>query len=311
MRVSSSTFPNTLVQQLSKLTAKQSQLQNQIATGQKLTLPEDDPTAMHRVLDFQTEESRIGQYQRNITYLRETAEANYNVMKGIKKISDRAGEIATLADDTKSPTELRTLGQEVTQLIKQAVQMMNGKLRGDYLFGGTRNQNPPYELATDSAGKVTSVTYQGNSAVTETEIAENNPFSVQVTGANTSGSGPLGLITDSRTGADFFNHLISLQQHLLDDDNASVTATDRPNLANDEENIISHLGSNGAMQARLDTAESLIGSRQQGVSNLISKEADADLSESIVRLSQSQTAYQAALQSASRILDKSLMDYLR
>ena len=53
MRVTSNTFPNSLVTQLTSLTVRQNTLQNQAATGQRVRLPEDDPVAMRRVLDMQ------------------------------------------------------------------------------------------------------------------------------------------------------------------------------------------------------------------------------------------------------------------
>ena len=46
-------------------------------------------------------------------------------MKSIKKISDRASEIATLADDLRSDTELNAYAKEMTQLIKQAADLLN------------------------------------------------------------------------------------------------------------------------------------------------------------------------------------------
>jgi len=43
----------------------------------------------------------------------------------------------------------------------------------------------------------------------------------------------------------------------------------------------------------------------------VSGEADADMATSAVKLSQTSTAYQAALSSATKILQLSLMDYLK
>ena len=310
MRVSSNSFPNLLIQQLSDLTDRQARLQSQVATGQRIQLPEDDPAAVHRVLNLQSEKRSLGQYQQNIAYLKEVGDANYTSLSGLKTISDRAGEIATLADGTKSPEELRAYGTEVTQLIQQAVQTMNSKLRGDYLFGGTQNNQPPFVMTQAADGTVQSVTYQGNISTNETEIAEGSLFSMQVVGANDTGTGPRGLISDSRFGADFFNHLISLQNHLVAGDTDSISSQDSANLNQDEENLLYHIGTNGALQSQLDSAQTLSQSRSQGIDNLISNDADADLAESLVRLNQTQTAYQAALQSAATIMNTSLLDYL-
>jgi flagellar hook-associated protein 3 FlgL len=156
MRVTANTFPNSLVDQLATLSARQNRLQNQAATGQRIQLPEDDPAAIQRVLDLQTEAKSVAQYGRIIASLRDQAQASYSVMQGLKKISDRAGELAIMADGTKPPDELKLYATELTQLIKQAVQLTQTKVHGDYLLSGTLSDQPPFVLATDTDGNATS-----------------------------------------------------------------------------------------------------------------------------------------------------------
>src|SRR5262249_49596661 len=224
------------------------------------------------------------QYQRNASNLRDQAQATYEVMRGLKKVSDRAGELAVLADGTKSPDQLKIYANEVTQLIKQAVQSANGKFRGDYLLSGTRSDQPPFVMTTDASGVVTSVTYQGNSNVAMAEVADGLTLSVQTPGANTSGSGPRGLITDSRSGADFFNHLISLQNNLRAGNANAVANTDLPQLGKDEENLALSVGENGIVQSRLDAADGAASQQALSLEGQVSKEADADLAQTLVRL---------------------------
>ncbi len=69
------------------------------------------------------------------------------------------------------------------------------------------------------------------------EVAPGYSLSVQVPGANTSGTGPAGVITDSRTGADFFNHLIALRNDLQAGNTQAIASTDQAALAKDEDNI--------------------------------------------------------------------------
>ena len=311
MRVTANTFPDSLVAQLTSLGQRQYKLQNQAATGQLVQLPEDDPVAVRRILDLQAEAKAVGQYQRNITRHQELAQASLATMKSLKTLSDRAREISIYADDLKSQDELNIYATEVTELIKQAAQEANARNRGDYLFAGTRVDQPPFVVTTDADGHVTSVTYQGNSTLAESEIAAGVTLSAQTVGENNSGTGPRGLLTDSRTGADFFNHLIALQDHLLAGDVDAIANTDRANLDLDEDNFLSHLGGNAAIQARLQATQSTTHQRSDNLEVLVSQEADADLAQTIVRLTQTQTAYQAALQSAGRILGSSLLDYLK
>ena len=311
MRVTANTFPNALVDQLGKLATRQNRLQNQAATGQRVSLPEDDPAAMRRVMDFQTESRSLSQFHKNIAVLEDVASASYDGIKALKTINDRAREIAILADDPRSQKELDTYATEVNQLIQQAVQITNAQYKGNYLFAGTLSNQPPFVATANASGQVTAVAYQGNVSVAASEIAAGVTVSAQVVGANTTGAGPRGLITDSRSGADLFNHLISLQTNLRAGNRAAITATDQANLAQDGENFLVHIGDNGAIQQRLETTDALAGKRSLSLEKAVSQEADADLAQTIVRLNQTQTAYQAALQSGARILGQSLLDYLR
>ncbi len=311
MRVTANSFSNDLVSQLATLSAQQNRLQNQAATGQRITLPEDDPAAMGKVLNWQAEADSVGQFQKNIASAQQVSQASFSAMQSLKKISDRAGEIATLADGLKSPDELKAYGAEVTQLIRQAAQLANTTNNGTYLFGGTRSDQAPFTLTDNADGTVGSVTYSGNTSLPQTEVAEGITLTAQIVGANTTGSGPRGLFTDSRAGADLFNHLISLQNHLMSGDAAAVAATDRPQLAKDEDNLIYQIAANGAVQTRLDTSTTLATNRADALQKSISGARDADLSQTLVQLSQTQTAYQAALQTGARILSTSLLDYLK
>lgn len=311
MRVSANTFSDSLITQLNQLAVRQQRLQNQAATGQRVQLPEDDPVALRRVLDLQTEFSRVGQYSRNIARQTELAQASYNNIKALKNISDRAGEIAVSVDDLKSSAEMRSYAIEVTEMIKQAVNLMNATNRGDSLFGGTVTNQPPFVMTLDANGYVTGVTYQGNTSLSAVEISDRITVTAQAIGANTSGSGPRGLIADSRSGADLFAHLISLQNNLLAGNVNNIVSTDRANLAQDEENILYHISSNGAIQSRLETTTAINRERTTSIETQVSKEVDADLAQTMVKLTQTQTAYEAALQSGARALSLSLMDYLR
>jgi len=311
MRVTANTFPNNLLDELTSLSQRQNKLQTQAASGQLVRLPEDDPAAMRRILDLQAQGKSVAQYQRNIARDQELATASFNSIKGLKQVSDRVREIAVSTDGLESPEDLKLYAKEVTELIKQAVQTANSRNGADYLFAGTLSDQPPFVLTTDADGNVTSVAYQGNTALAENEIASGLTLSAQAVGANTSGGGPRGLITDSRVGADFFNHLISLQNNLLSGNVTAIANTDQPNLDKDEDNLLFHLGSNGALQSRLEATNALAAQHADTLEALVSKEADADLAQTLVRLSQTQTAYQAALQSAGKILGSSLLDYLR
>ena len=68
---------------------------------------------------------------------------------------------------------------------------------------------------------------------------------------------------------------------------------------------------NGNIQARLEASAAIAQTRGASLEAFLSKEVDADLAQTLVRLNETQNAYKVALQSGSSILQLSLMDYLR
>jgi len=312
MRVTGNSFTTALIDQLNSLAARQYRLQNEAASGMRIQAPSDDPTGMQQALDLQAETASVAQFTQNISTLQNRANAAYSGISSLQTISNRIGDLVTGVDGTTSATAMQADATEVTQLIQQAVQVLNAKNGDQYIFGGTATGQPPFTVTTDANGNVTGVTYNGNSEVTKSQIDSSTTLSVDVPGENNTSSGARGLVADSRYGADFFNHLIALQNDLLAGDSHAVTTTDAPALQKDADNLNYHVANNGAIQARLTAAASLLSSRQSGLQTSLTNVAGADMTQTLVQLSQAQNAYQAALQSSATILQlqTSLLAYL-
>jgi flagellar hook-associated protein 3 FlgL len=311
MRVTSNTLPNALVNQLGSLLARQTRLQNQASSGQLLQTAADDPATAARVFSLQAQAASLAQYRRNIASQQEVATSSYDAIKSLKNICDRASEIAVSADSLHSPEQLAAYAKEVTQLIQQGVQLANAKNGSNYLFGGTQTAQPPFVLSTDANGVATAVSFAGNATLPKTEVDAGVTFTASTAGANPGATGPRGLLIDGQSGADFFQHLIALQNRLATSDTAAVTQTVQPQLLQDEENFVFHMSSNAATQARLEASAADMTNRAQTLDSQISHHVDADLTETLVRLNQTQDAYKVALQSGASMLQLSLLDYLR
>lgn len=298
MRVPSNSASEKVLLGIQKLANRQAQLQNQAATGQRISSPSDDPAAVARVLMMQSEKSQIAQYQRNADTALEVSQASYSGLNAMKKISDRAGEIATLGTGTASADSFAAYASEVDQLLEQALQTGNTKFRNDYLFAGTAVDSAPYTVTRDPvSGKITAVTYAGNSTQSSVQVSETSSISPGTTGATNTGL------------KDLIANLISLRDALAAADSNAVTTT-RTALESSENVLVNGLSEQGAVQLRIEINQQQQATRNDDLDNLISSEVDADLADTVVRLSQTSTAYEAALSSATKILKMSLLDYL-
>jgi flagellar hook-associated protein 3 FlgL len=298
MRVASSTVSDNIIRQIQALSAQQSALQTQVSTGQRITEPEDDPAAIARVLNLTSERRQVVQYQSNTSQALAISQASYAGLQSLKTVSDRAGQLATLGTGTLGADAMSSYATETNQLIEQAVQTANSQYNGNYLYAGTAVATQPFTVARDASGNVTGVTYAGNTAQTAINLSESSTIAPSTDGPTNTGIG------------DFINHLVALRDALNSGDTTAVAAT-QANLTDSENTLVTSIANVGGVQTRITATQTQQTDQLTSLDSEVSSETDADLPSTIVKLNQTQTAYQAALQSAVNIMNTSLLDYLK
>lgn len=297
MRIASNTVSESIVRQIQSLGSQHTKLQNQVATGQRIFQPEDDPSAVGRVLDLQSQQRQLAQYGSNAARALELSQSSFSGLQAIKKVSDRATEIGTLGGGVIGLAEAKAHASEVDQLIEQSVQLLNTKLGNDYLYAGNRVDQPPFVAARDAGGRITAVNYAGADTAATIPLSSTTTVTPTTAGDTNRGLG------------DFLNHLIALRDALNHNDTAAIS-TAQSGLITTEDGIVNALAEAGGVQARIEASRSQQQDLATSLESLVSREVDADLPSTIVKLNQTQTAYQAALQSASSIMKISLLDYI-
>ena len=215
----------------------------------------------------------------------------------MQQIYDRASQIGTLGAGAANPSSLQGYATELNQLVQQAIQAGNSQLGGSYLYAGTADSSPPFTATTDSSGQITAAAYAGNTQATAIPISENGTVSPRTTGATNAGI------------ADFINGLIALRDAVQGGDSATIGAA-TSSLGASESVITGAVADNGAVQARIQSEQTQQQAMATQDSSMISDASNADLPSTMVKLSQAQVAYQAALQSSASIMKLSLMNYI-
>jgi flagellar hook-associated protein 3 FlgL len=312
MRVTNSAFTDNFSTEITQLEQQQYTLQGEASSGLSVSSPDDNPSVMAQVLGLQTDSAATAAYQNNITQLQSAATTSATAMNSLQTILSQVSDIATEASNgTNSPTQIANYATQVESLIQEAVQLGNTQdSNGNYIFSGTATSTQPFTTTTAN-GSITSVTYNGNTDVAESEIGPSTTVSAQVPGGNSTGTGPEGLFSDSRSGgSNVFGDMISLQQNLASGNTGAIASTNIPALTKDGDNVIAQISSNAAMQSTLNTASSINSAQSLNLTTQISGETSADLAQTLTELSQTQNAYQAALESGMMVMSVSLVTYL-
>lgn len=298
MRVPTYAATTTVIRQIADLSSRQTDLQDQIASGQRVKLPGDDPAAVGRLLTLEAEKRRVAQFERNSDVALELTQATFSHLSSLKDLNVRAGELALLGTGSLGQEASTAYAAEIDQLIEQAVRVGNGRLRDDYLFAGTAVGTEPVAVTRGADNKVTGATYAGDTARRSVSLTEQSSVEVGSTGGTNTA------ITD------FINTLVTLRDALVNDDRAALD-TSIAGLDAAEDELVEAIGTTGAAEMRIEVSKKQLATRESEIERLVSAEADADLPSTVVKLSQATTAYEAALASASRILNMSILDYLR
>ena len=297
MRVTFNSQREESLIQISRHAAKQARLQAQISSGQKISAADEDPSSARKILSLQSTSAQAQQYYRNAGDALGISQASYQVVDQLRGISDRVGEIVSGVSSLTAPDSFQAYATEVDELIKQALAASSQQFDGQYLLSGTRTDTQPFTVTNDANGKVSSVSYAGAAEGPSIQISENATIAPYLDGNANADIG------------DFINRLVATREALTNGDTSAISNL-RPALLDSENSVLGTLGQVAAQQRRLELSRDAASSRYDETAGHISRLNDVDMSTAIVELTQSQTAYQAALQATAKIMSRSLLDYL-
>lgn len=304
MRVTTNTFPDNLLSHLQRVTKDMNKLNEQVSTGQRISKVSEDSASANRILDMQEEKKRITQFAKNAARAENINNTTISQLQNFIQISDRISELATLADGLKGPDGMKAYAEEVDELIEHAMQSANAKFNGEYIFGGIDTGTEPFVANRDADGKIVTpgagdaITYEGAAAGAEFHLSETGKIEPYTDGAT------------NQQFADFINRMVDLRDALETGSVNAVTPQMREDLEASEDELIFALSRQGSVQMRIEFDLTLNKQRFTDLEENISAEADVDIAQTVVRLTQVQNAYQASLKSAGQVLNQSLLDYI-
>ncbi len=297
MRVTNSTFTDTLVNQVQRLSGQQVELQKQISSGQRVTLPDDDPAAVDRIMQMQSDKRLMVQYRRNHVQGEAITNISQGALESMSNLTTRILEIATRAGELTKDSDMALYGGEIDQLLEQILQAGNSTYKGEHIFSGDDSKTAPLDVVRDVDGQITSASYVGSNTNTEFFVAQGTKISVHLDPSH------------NAKFVDLLNKTVSLRDALKAADKSAV-ATTRTDLISSEDDILLAISDMGATQLRLEVAKAQDNDSFTLLETQISAEADGDLTKLLVELNQIQLALQATMQSGSRLMGRSILDFI-
>ncbi len=309
MRITNNMLISNMLTALGNNESRMSKYQNQLNTGKKIQLPSDDPIVAARALKLRTDVSKIEQYQKNLGDAKSWVDATDAALAQIGDILKRAKELSTqAANGTNSITETRDIGQEMKQLKIQLVHIANTTYSGRYMFSGFRTDQ---KLINDDEASPDFGKFEIDvNTVTERiqfEIGAGDSININVAGGDifNNGGDAVGGVEPAMMA--LFSGVIA---DLESGDNAGVSSKlDQFDVQVD--NLLRVRADIGARQNRIDLSEDRMSNDLVNMTDLMSKNEDADPAETIMNLKMEENVYQSSLAGGARIIQQTLVDFLR
>lgn len=296
VRVTQSMLNRTFLQNLSRNLALLDKLQNQLSSGRKIAKPSDDPVVAVRGMTYRSALVEIEQFKRNVdeglTWLETTDQA----LDEATNLLQRARELLVRGLNDTMPTDAKTaMAKEIAQLKEQLGNVANTAVAGRYIFAGTDTKNPPYNAQTGTWDNT-------NNQDILVEVGKGIYLPINVLGKD------VFAVPDAANGV--FGVLDAIARGLNGDTTVDLNA-ELGRLDQQLNNLLAVRATVGARMNRFELVKSRLEADEVSVTRLLSREEDADMAQVITNLKTAENVYRAALAAGARIIQPSLVDFLR
>lgn len=292
---------NNMVYNLNQNLKGLEKLQFQQATGKKFRVPSDDPIGASKSLKFNTDISKLEQYERNAKDAHSWMVDTEAALGEIVAVLHRANELTVdAANGTKTTEDLHKIKEEIDQLKEHLVQIANTTYAGRHIFSGYKTDKP---LLNEDGTYNNEVFPFGDNEVFEYNVGVSERIKVNTLGDKVFGD-----------AADDVPHLIKVFEDLstaLESNIPDDIQTALGNLENSLEQTLSVRSEVGAKMNRLELTQKKLGVQIDSVKELLSYNEDVDLAEISMHIAMAENVYISSLMTGAKIIQPTLVEFLR
>lgn len=299
-RVTQGTLTRVTVDNLQSSLDKLQKIQEKLSSGKEVNRPSDGPSETVAALHYRSDIARTNQYSRNaddgMAWLGLADSTLTSMLDQIRRARDLTlqGSNASM-----SAEERDAMAAEIDTIRQGLIGQSNTDYLGHPIFAGTYSNPAGNTVAYDTNG-----VFQGDTGNVYRNVGKGTQMAVNVNGPQVFGTG----------AASLFNVLGQISSDLRStnpSDTANLSQVDLGNLDTAVNNIQNTLADVGARYSRLETIKNQNDERVVNLKSSLSTVEDIDLPKTITDLQLQQVAYQAALSASAKMIQPSLVDFLR
>jgi flagellar hook-associated protein 3 FlgL len=292
MRVTQNMLSNNMLRHISQSYERMGKTQDQLSTGKKISRPSDDPVVAMKGMTYRTNLTEVEQYKRNLSEAYNWMDNSDAALDKATSVMHRIRELTVQASNgTLEESQRGMIAKEIGQLKEHLASIANTQVAGKYIFNGNDTTNKP---VTISGGTVT-VSTNGNPV--KIEMSKGIEVAVNINPTNV-------------FNTDLFGDIKDLEDALNGNNNMQIDAF-LIKLDDNIDNLVAERAELGARFNRVELIDARVGEQEVIAHRILSDNEDADIERVITDLKMQESVHRAALSVGSRIIQPTLMDFLR
>ncbi len=301
MRITQQMVTGKALIDLHRQTRRILDLQEELSTGLKVNSPSDDPLAARRAINLRSAISKNDQYSINISAIGPQLLETTTAIQTVQSALQRTRELTLQgANGTYTQVQRDQIAIEVNQLLEGMFEQSNHMTNGRYVFGGTRTLTAPFEATRNAQGEITSVAYTGNDESVEIQVSDGASVVINESGERA-----------FQQNQDVFQLLIDIRDNLRAGNTTALQGDRLTEIKTAQDQLLISMAHVGATQNRLDRLVMNLEDFTDQFKETLSDNIDADYADTIINLNTQSNAFQAALNAAARVIQPSLLDFVR
>ncbi|SHN41975.1 flagellin [Cryptosporangium aurantiacum] len=277
-----------------------SRTEEQLTSGKLISKPSDSPTGTMTAMLLRSDMRTQTQYARNaadgVNWLNTIDSTLGGIHDGAQRVRDLTLQ-GVSAGTGGSDTARAAIAAEVDQIRDAMIGLANTRYIDRPVFGGTTES--PSAYGGEDPDNPGVVTFLGDTGAVTRTVAEGTKLRVDADGPTVFGTG------DDQ----IFKVLYDISKNLKE--NPDQLSADLKRLDTAMSSIRTAQASVGARSNRIETMQQTANDRQLELQSQLTEVEDIDLPKTITDMTLQQTAYQAALGATAKVIQPSLMDFLR
>ncbi|MFQ5416760.1 MAG: flagellar hook-associated protein FlgL [Myxococcota bacterium] len=288
-------------------------VQEQASSGLRINRPSDDPAGSGEAAALRNRLDATAQVARNIGQADLRLRASEDALFEVTDVLIRARELAVQgANGTLDLAARRQIASEIEGLHGRLVAAGNTQSGGAHVFAGFASATVPFVASGPFVDGLPapSVSFAGDTSEVEIEIDTGVRLRATLNGQRVFQGDADGDGSPDAGREDLFEVLADLRDALQADDQAAVAAvTARLDAAQDQ--ISEETARLGGRSARLDAQRDTLARREVQLAARLSEVQDADSIRVLSELVREEKVLEGSLAVAARIIQPTLLDFLR